>query len=126
MCKRTHVPDKLEGYMLQVRHALYNLISTDEVVVSVEGYDDVAVETNETVIAEQTKSVLSANNPVTDKAVSFWKTVYNWSQYIEKGEFPSKQLVLKYVIIAAHKLSVGSIPQSFFDAKDEKQAKQAF
>ena len=27
MCKRTHVPDKLEGYMLQVRHALYNLIS---------------------------------------------------------------------------------------------------
>lgn len=125
MCKRTHVPDKLEGYMLQVRHALYNLISTDEVVVSVEGYDDVAVETNETVIAEQTKSVLSANNPVTDKAVSFWKTVYNWSQYIEKGEFPSKQLVLKYVIIAAHKLSVGSIPQSFFDAKDEEQAKQA-
>ena len=62
MCKRTHVPDKLEGYMLQVRHALYNLISTDEVVVSVEGYDDVAVETNETVIAEQTKSVLSSNN----------------------------------------------------------------
>ena len=125
MCKRTHVPDKLEGYMLQVRHALYNLISTDEVVVSVEGYDDVAVETNETVIAEQTKSVLSFNNPVTNKAVSFWKTLYNWSKYIDEGEFPPKQLVLRYVIIAAHKLSVGSIPQSFFDAKDKKQAKQA-
>ena len=125
MCKRTHVPDKLEGYMLQVRHALYNLISTDEVVVSVEGYDDVAVETNETVIAEQTKSVLSANNPVTNKAVSFWKTVYNWSKYIDEGEFPPKQLVLRYVIIVAHKLSVGSIPQSFFDAKDKEQAKQA-
>lgn len=39
MCKRTHVPDKLEGYLLQIRHALYNLISTDEVVVSVEGYE---------------------------------------------------------------------------------------
>ena len=125
MCKRTHVPDKLEGYMLQVRHALYNLISTDEVVVSVESYDDVAVENHETVIAEQTKSVLSANNPVTNKAISFWKAIYNWSKYIEEGEFPSKQLVLKYVIIAAHKLSVGSIPQSFFDAKDKEQAKQA-
>ena len=125
MCKRTHVPDKLEGYLLQVRHALYNLISTDEVVVSVEGYDDVAVETDEAVVAEQTKSVLSMNNPVTNKAVSFWKTVYNWSQYIAEGEFPPKQLVLRYVIVAAHKISVGSIPQSFFDAKDKEQAKQA-
>lgn len=125
MCKRTHVPDKLEGYMLQVRHALYNLISTEDIVVSVEGYDDVAVEADTKVIAEQTKSVLSSNNPVTNKAVPFWKAVYNWSQYIEKGEFPSKQLVLKYVIIASHKLSVGSIPQSFFDAKDKEQAKKA-
>lgn len=65
------------------------------------------------------------NNPVTNKAVSFWKTVYNWSQYIAEGEFPPKQLVLKYVIVATHKLSVGSIPQSFFDAKDKEQAKQA-
>ena len=73
MSKRTHVPDKLEGYMLQVRHALYNLISTEDVIVSVEGYDDVAVEANEKVIAEQTKSVLSSNNPVTNKAIPFWK-----------------------------------------------------
>lgn len=125
MCKRTHVPDKLEGYMLQVRHALYDLITTEDVIVSVEGYDDVATETDKTVVAEQTKSVLSNNNPVTNKAVSFWKTVHNWSQYIKNSEFPLKQLILRYVIISAHKLSVGSIPQSFFDAKDEIQAKQA-
>ena len=125
MCKKTHVPDKLEGYMLQVRHALYNLISTEDIVVSVESYDDVAVETEENVIAEQTKSVLSANNPVSNKAVSFWKTLYNWSQYIREGEFPSKQLILRYVIVAIHKLSIGSIPQSFFNAKDGDQAQKA-
>lgn len=44
MSDNTHVPDKLEGYMLQVRHALYELICLDERVVSVEAYDDVAVE----------------------------------------------------------------------------------
>ena len=36
MSDNTHVPDKLEGYMLQVRHALYELICLDERVVSVE------------------------------------------------------------------------------------------
>ena len=38
MSDNTHVPDKLEGYMLQVRHALYELICLDERVVSVEAY----------------------------------------------------------------------------------------
>lgn len=61
MPDNTHVPDKLEGYMLQVRHALYELISLDERIVSVEAYDDVAVEKEGLLIAEQTKSVLSNN-----------------------------------------------------------------
>lgn len=73
MPDNTHVPDKLEGYMLQVRHALYELISLDERIVSVEAYDDVAVEKEGLLIAEQTKSVLSNNNPVTDRAEAFGK-----------------------------------------------------
>lgn len=44
MAGNTHVPDKLEGYMLQVRHALFELISVDDRIVSVEAYDDVAIE----------------------------------------------------------------------------------
>ena len=47
MAGNTHVPDKLEGYMLQVRHALFELISVDDRIVSVEAYDDVAIETDE-------------------------------------------------------------------------------
>ena len=90
MSDNTHVPDKLEGYMLQVRHALYELICLDERVVSVEAYDDVAVEKEGLLIAEQTKSVLSNNNPVTDRAEVFWKTIYNCAIILPRGNIPQK------------------------------------
>ena len=57
MPNKTLVPDKLQGYLLQVKHMLFELISVDDRVVSVEKLDDVAVETDGTVIAEQVKSV---------------------------------------------------------------------
>lgn len=57
MSGNTHVPDKLEGYILQVRHALFELISVDERIVSIEAYDDVAVETDGVLIAEQMLNV---------------------------------------------------------------------
>lgn len=125
MPDNTHVPSKLEGYMLQVRHALYELISLEDRVVSVEAYDDVAVETEDTVIAEQMKSVLSGNNPTANRAIDFWKTIKNWCDYIKSKELPDKNLVLKYVIVASHGLSLGAIPQSFSDSDDEVSAKKA-
>lgn len=64
MPNKTLVPDKLQGYLLQVKHMLFELISVDDRVVSVEKLDDVAVETDGKVIAEQVKSVTSANNPL--------------------------------------------------------------
>lgn len=125
MSGSTLVPDKLEGYMLQVRHALFELISLDECIVSVEAYDDVAVETDEFLIAEQTKSVLSSNNPVANRAEVFWKTIYNWSNYIQHEHFPQKKLILKYVVVSSHALKAGAIPNSFAAAKTDKEAKQA-
>ena len=77
MSNKTLVPDKLQGYLLQVRHMLYELISVDDRVVSVEKLDDVAVEIEGQVIAEQVKSVTSANNPIAERAPVFWKTLYN-------------------------------------------------
>ena len=105
MSDNTHVPDKLEGYMLQVRHALYELICLDERVVSVEAYEDVAVEKEGLLIAEQTKSVLSNNNPVTDRAEVFWKTIYNWCNYFTQGQYPPK-VVLKYIVVSSHFLTI--------------------
>lgn len=68
MPNRTLVPDKLQGYLLQVRHMLYELISVDDRIVSIEKLDDVAVEADGKVIAEQVKSVTSANNPIAVEA----------------------------------------------------------
>ena len=72
LSNKTLVPDKLHGYLLQVIHMLYELISVDDRVVSVEKLDDVAVEIDGKVIAEQLKSVTSANNPIADRAAVFW------------------------------------------------------
>ena len=124
MADNTHVPDKLEGYMLQVRHALYELICLDERVVSVEAYDDVAVETEGLLIAEQTKSVLSNNNPVTDRSEVFWKTIYNWCNYFDQGQYPPK-IVLKYIIVSSHPLKAGTIPNLFAEAETEIDATEA-
>ena len=124
MSDNTHVPDKLEGYMLQVRHALYELICLDERVVSVEAYDDVAVEKEGLLIAEQTKSVLSNNNPVTDRSEVFWKTIYNWCNYFTQGQYPPK-VVLKYVVVSSHSIKAGTIPKLFAEAKTETEATEA-
>lgn len=99
MSNKTLVPDKLQGYLLQVRHMLYELISVDDRVVSVEKLDDVAVEVDGKVIAEQVKSVTSSNNPIAERSVVFWKTLYNWCTYIEDGSLPSNA-VLRFVVVA--------------------------
>ena len=126
MRDNTHVPDKLEGYLLQTRHALFELISFDsDRIVSVEAYDDVAIENNDTITAEQIKSVLSTNNPLTDRSIVFWKTIYNWSRYISTDSFGDKNVCLKYVVVAAQNLNVGNIAKSFHDATNGAQAKVA-
>ena len=84
MADRTHVPDKVEAFLLQVRHALFELIqaSDEECVISVEAFDDVSLEHDGHVIAEQIKSALSNNNPVSNRSISFWKTLFNWCKYL--------------------------------------------
>lgn len=74
---RTHVPDKVYAYSLQVRHSLYELLrcSTDDVV-SIEVLEDVAVEKKDgSVKATQVKSVLSENNPISNRAKDLWKHI---------------------------------------------------
>lgn len=62
---------KPQGNLLQVGHMLYELISVDDRIVSVEKLDDVAVEIDGKVIAEQIKSVTSSNNPMDERSVVF-------------------------------------------------------
>lgn len=123
MSDKTHVPDKLHGYTLQVRHMMYELISLNlEQIVSVEMFEDVAVENGETITAEQIKSDLSSNNPVADRSVVFWKTLYNWCQYIEQKLLSIDKTIFKFVVIANRQIYSGSIPKSFHDVNSIKDA----
>ena len=124
MPNKTLVPDKLQGYLLQVKHMLYELISVDDRVVSVEKLDDVAVEIDGKVIAEQVKSVTSSNNPIAERSSVFWKTLYNWCTYIEDGSLPS-EAVLRFVVVANGTITPGSIQESFKNAHSDAEAQKA-
>lgn len=124
MPNKTLVPDKLQGYMLQVKHMLYELISVDDRVVSVEKLDDVAVEIDGEVIAEQVKSVTSANNPIAERSSVFWKTLYNWCTYIEDGSLPSGA-ILRFVVVSNGSITPGSIQESFKNAHSDAEAQKA-
>lgn len=124
MPNRTLVPDKLQGYLLQVRHMLYELISVDDRIVSIEKLDDVAVEADGKVIAEQVKSVTSANNPIAERSSVFWKTLYNWCTYIETGVLPSGA-IMRFVVVSNGIVTPGSIQASFMNACSDSDAQKA-
>ena len=124
MPNKTLVPDKLQGYLLQVKHMLFELISVDDRVVSVEKLDDVAVETDGKVIAEQVKSVTSANNPIAERSSVFWKTLYNWCTYIEAGDLPSGA-IMRFVVVSNGTVIPGGIQASFMNAHSDYEAKKA-
>lgn len=126
MVSSTHVPDKLYGYTLQVRHAMYELISLDlENVVSVEALEDVAVELTDNIVAEQLKSVQSDNNPLANRAEVFWKTLYNWYQYTDCGDLPLGKTTFRLIVVTDRNTISGEIPQSFHDARTPEEAKKA-
>ena len=124
MPNRTLVPDKLQGYLLQVRHMLYELISVDDRIVSIEKLDDVAVEADGKVIAEQVKSVTSANHPIAERSSVFWKTLYNWCTYIETGALPSGA-IMRFVVVSNGIVTPGSIQASFMNACSDSDAQKA-
>jgi hypothetical protein len=123
--KSTHVPDKLEAYMLQVRHALFELICAPEEsnIISVEAVDDIAIENVEGVTAEQIKSALSDENPLANRSVAFWKTIYNWCGYLLSENLdPAK---LKLIVVSSGSFTPGSIPDEFAKAHSPDKAEEA-
>ena len=125
MTDRTHVPDKVEAFLLQVRHALFELIKApdEKCVISVEAYDDVSLENDGRVIAEQIKSSLSSNNPASNRSVSFWKTLANWCTYLEEGQM--KADALKLIVVSPDTVTIGSIPEQFNNASKKCEAEKA-
>jgi hypothetical protein len=89
---------------------------------SLEVLDDLSTEIpNETVHLTQSKSALGAN-PVADRAISLWKTFYNWLQLVEKGLVtPGKA---KFEIYVSRQVE-GNIVNAFHLSKSSEQAKKA-
>lgn len=120
----THVPDKLYGYGLQVRQMLYELLNCEiDSVVSVEKFDDVGVENGDEKIAIQTKSALSDRNPVSDRAVDLWKTLYNWLLALKESELPLDSTLFTLVININKR---GNIVTLLNQARDEKEAEAVY
>lgn len=120
----THVPDKLYGYGLQVRQMLYELLNCGiDSVVSIEKFDDVGVESGDEKNAIQTKSALSDRNPISDKAVDLWKTLYNWVIGLKEGELPLNSTLFTLVINVNRS---GNIVKWLESARDETEAKQVY
>ena len=120
----THVPDKLYGYGLQVRQMLYELLNCGiNSVVSVEKFDDIGVESGNEKTAIQTKSALSDRNPVSDRAVDLWKTLYNWLIALKEGELPLNYTLFTLVINVNKS---GNIVTWLNIARDAKEAEQIY
>ncbi|GBF33776.1 hypothetical protein DCCM_2887 [Desulfocucumis palustris] len=122
---KTHVPDKVYAYSLQVRHALYELLScSDNDIVSIEVFDDVATQKDDgSIEATQIKSVLSNKNPISNRAVDLWKTFYNWLLAVKASELSSSSTNFKLFVAAERH---GEIANSFSNAKTLEEAKKAW
>lgn len=120
---KTHVPDKVYAYSLQVRHALYELLScTNDDIVSIEVFDDVAIEKNDgSIVATQLKSVLSDRNPISNRAVDLWKTFYNWLLAVKANELNQDNTIFKLFVAAKRQ---GNIVELFSNADTPEIAEE--
>ena len=103
---------------------LYELLNCEiDSVVSVEKFDDVGVENGNEKVAIQTKSALSDRNPVSDRAVDLWKTLYNWLLALKESELPLDSTLLTLVININKS---GNIVTWLNQARDEKEAEAVY
>ncbi|MGE4312244.1 ABC-three component system protein [Desulfovibrio sp.] len=94
----------------------YLFDANDEDAVSLEYYDDVAVEKEDGEIwAIQSKSALSWN-PVSNRSPDFWKTFSNWITMSQEGNLSPKRT--KFILAIAQKRS-GKISDLFQQAKND-------
>ena len=120
--KKTSVPGQALGYGLQYTKMTALLVDAPEgSMVSFEVLDDLAVETKSGEQAlVQSKSAL-ATNPLSDRAVAFWKTLANWADEIASGGVQTAKLRLIFYV--THERS-GDISSSFAAATSDAEAKQ--
>ncbi|MBA7678167.1 hypothetical protein ES703_86439 [subsurface metagenome] len=118
-----HVPGQYLGYSLQTTRFLVHLLEADPGwTVSLEVFEDVGVETTEgKKIAEQAKSTLTGN-PVSYRAIDFWKTISNWVDSAKSGELNPE--TTRFELYVSHPQK-GEIVENFSKAKSNDEASAA-
>lgn len=95
--RSTQAPGQFYGYSIQTTRMVARLLECSHgQAVSLEVLDDVAVAGGAEVIAEQSKSGL-AHNPVADRSVDLWKSLYNWVGAIRSGALTTETKFVLYV-----------------------------
>ena len=123
---QTHVPDKVYSFSLQIRHMLNELIKAQPGdIISLEALDDVAIQNNEENELIQIKSSISKNNPTSDRAVDFWKTFYNWFEYVKYDGIELEKTKFRLVIHTTKNKELGQICRDFNDANNISEVNQA-
>jgi hypothetical protein len=122
--KSSHAIPAYAGFAAQpTRMALLLLQANPGATVSLELFDDVAVETPDgTVVATQMKSGMK-KNPVSDRAVELWKTFANWVRQVRAGELDSTRTVFELYV---RKDFAGALVRKFAAAKTKESVAQAF
>lgn len=120
----THVPDKVYAYMIQSYHMLYTLIDCEQGdVVSMEVIDDVGVEKeNHLQEAIQIKSVTTDRNPISNKSIDLWKTLFNWLMAVKERELDVERTKFKLFITTKAK---GEIAFDFSNASTDDEVENA-
>jgi hypothetical protein len=122
----THAAGQMQGYLRQVQQMFCELISLEEVTVSVEAIDDVAVQDErDSVVVEQMKSVTSNDNPIADRNPVLWKTLFNWMQYVLNGDLQIDKTVFRLIVIFEKNIVGGSIVAEFNNSNNIESAKSA-
>jgi hypothetical protein len=117
-------PGQYLGYSLQVSRLLDHLISAGPgETVSLEILGDTAVEdAGGNTLVEESKSRVSAANPISDRSEEFWKTIRNWVDAVSQGRLDAEST--RFQLYVSRPFS-GSIAESFHNARDKEQAKAA-
>jgi len=110
-------------YSLQFTRFLTHLLNAGPgSFVSMESLDDVGIEYEDgTFLGEQAKSVTGKENPISDRAVDFWKTFSNWINAAIKNELPPS--TSKYIIYISQPKE-GEIAEMFSKAASIDEAKK--
>jgi hypothetical protein len=119
---QTQVPDQYWGYSLQTVRFLQVLLEAPAgTVVSLEVFEDVGLSDGLQKVASQVKTGL-IKNPLTDRAIEFWKTLANWVSATINGDLDPALTIFELYVAKPRK---GHLATLFHNARSEDEAAAA-